>query len=109
MVHLVCFHLSTENKPFEEALKAMGPWSNRVPGAWILETVLSPRQVRDRLAPHLKPEDRLFVARISRAWAARNLGPGFPEWMGRRRTLDPPSPSPVAGPPPAGGRKVPQA
>ena len=109
MVHLVCFHLSAENTPFEEALKAMGPWSNRVPGAWILETVLTPRQVRDRLGPHLKPEDRLFVARISRAWAARNLGTGFPEWMGRRRTIDTPPASPVAGPTARRSRKLPQA
>jgi hypothetical protein len=105
MVHLVCFHLSAENAPFEEALKVMGSWSNRLPGAWVLETALSARQVRDRLGPHMKPEDRLFVARISRAWAARNLGKGFPEWMGRRNTLDPAPANPVRVAP----RKVPEA
>ncbi len=107
MVHLVCFHLSAENAPFEEALKAMGPWSNRVPGAWLVETMLTPRQVRDRLGPHMLPQDRLFVARISRAWASRNLGPGFPDWMERRKTIDP---APASAVPAASRpRKVPEA
>ncbi|MBN1336444.1 MAG: hypothetical protein JXB39_10830 [Deltaproteobacteria bacterium] len=109
MVHLVCFHLSAENQAFEEAIKAMGPWSNRVPGSWIVETILTPRQVRDRLGKHLGAEDRLFVARISRVWASRNLGPGFPDWMERRKTIDPASTSPEAGSPAPAGRKVPQA
>lgn len=84
MVHLVCFHLASDNPQFMDALKSMGNWSNRLPGAWILETRLSPRQVRDNLGSHLGPADRLFVARITRQWAGRGMGTGFQEWMDRR-------------------------
>ena len=85
MVMLVSFHLSEENENFTEALKALGNWSNRVPSAWVLETGLSPRQVRDLLGGHMKPGDRIFVAEIEKNWAGRGMGEGFPEWMQRRR------------------------
>lgn len=85
MMLLVCFQLSDENQPFIDALKAMGNWSNRVEGSWLLETNLTPRQVRDLLGQHMKPQDRLFVARITQNWAGRGMGEGFPEWMGRRK------------------------
>lgn len=88
MVLIVCFQLSAPNKPFEDALKTVGNWSNRLPDAWILETALRPVQVRDLLGTHLKPGDRLFVARIDGNWAGRGMGPGFPEWMGRRKFVD---------------------
>jgi len=84
MVLLVCFALEKENPKFEEALKSLGNWSNRIGGAWILETRLSPRQVRDNLGQHLTPADKLFVARFHGDWAGRGMGPGFPEWMARR-------------------------
>lgn len=88
MVLLVSFQLSKENPAFEGALKSMGNWSNRIQGGWVLETRLSPRQVRDLLGQHMAPEDRLFVARITQNWAGRGMGPGFPEWMNRRTTFN---------------------
>lgn len=85
MVMLVCFHLSEENPGFTEALKSLGNWSNRIPSAWILESNLGPRQVRDVLGSHMKAGDRLFVAEVGRNWSGRGMGQGFPEWMGRRQ------------------------
>ena len=84
MVLLVCFNLTKENPAFENALKSLGNWSNRIAAGWILETRLSPRQVRDNLGQHMATGDRLFVARVTQDWAGRGLGAGFPEWMGRR-------------------------
>ncbi len=84
MMMLVTFQLAEENAAFQEALKALGNWSNRIEGAWVLETPLNPRQVRDNLSAHLKPADRLFIARLSGTWSGRNMGTGFPEWMERR-------------------------
>ena len=69
----------------EKAIKGMGNWSNRLKNAWLLESrTLGARRIRDQLKPHLNETDRLFVARISRNWAGRNMGAGFPEWMQRR-------------------------
>lgn len=88
MVLIVSFQLTAPNPPFEEALKTMGNWSNRIPDAWVLETSLRPVQVRDLLGTHMKPGDRLFVAQINGNWAGRGMGPGFPEWMGRRKLTE---------------------
>jgi hypothetical protein len=88
MVQLVCFQLTDANPAFEEALKSLGNWSNRVPGAWVLETNLRPVQVRDLLGTHMKAGDRLFVAQINGNWAGRGMGPGFPEWMSRRKAFE---------------------
>ncbi|MCB9741911.1 MAG: hypothetical protein H6741_23415 [Alphaproteobacteria bacterium] len=78
------FKLTEDNPEFIEELKAMGNWSNRVDNAWLLETSISPRQVRDLLGQKMKDGDRLFVARITQNWAGRGMGQGFPDWMGRR-------------------------
>ncbi|MCB9797627.1 MAG: hypothetical protein H6741_33475 [Alphaproteobacteria bacterium] len=84
MMMLVTFTLTEENPEFIEELKALGNWSNRIDGAWLLETSVGPRQVRDLLGQKMKEGDRLFVARITQSWAGRGMGQGFPEWMGRR-------------------------
>lgn len=78
-----------ENAAFIEELKTLGNWSNRIApvggGAWLLESPLGPRKVRDMLADKMKPGDRVFVARISQSWAGRGMGDAFPKWMERRK------------------------
>ena len=69
----------------DAAIRTLGNWSNRLEGAWMLESsTLSASAIRDQLKQHLNEADRMFVARISRNWAGRNMGQGFPEWMARR-------------------------
>jgi len=84
MVMLVTFHQEEENEALTDALKSLGNWSNRVPNAWVLESGLSPRQVRDVLGTHMKPGDRVFIAEIKQNWSGRGMGDGFPDWMNRR-------------------------
>lgn len=89
MMFLVCLDLRSKDVIVRErvtaALKTMGNWSNRMNDAWLLETnTQGARAIRDHLKQFLKPEDRLFVARISRNWAGTGMGKGFPEWMQRR-------------------------
>jgi hypothetical protein len=73
----------------EAAIKTMGNWSNRLENGWLLEAKgRGARGIRDHLKQFLGDEDRLFVARISRNWAGRNMGAGFPEWMQRREFGD---------------------
>lgn len=66
------------------AIKALGPWSNRFPATWFVQSRLSARRIRDELKPHLREGDRLFVGQFSRNWAGTAMGGGFPDWMGRR-------------------------
>lgn len=92
MMYLMTFHV----QPGEEAglvrerlaaaIKSMGHWSNRMPDMWLLEPSrpLSAAQIRDHLKQFMGPQDAVLVARISRNWAGRNMGAGFPDWMRRR-------------------------
>ena len=68
------------------AIKSMGSWSNRMPDMWLLEPSrpLNASQIRDHLKQFMGERDGIFVARISRNWSGRNMGPGFPDWMSRR-------------------------
>ena len=68
-------------------LEELGPWSDRLRPTWLVESGLSSAQVRDRLKVHLRPRDRVFVAEISRNWAASGMGAGFGEWLKRRMTM----------------------
>lgn len=75
----------------ERAIKALGNWSNRLRGAWLVESRFSASQIRDLLKPHLfAGSDRLFVVRMSKNWAGTGMGEGFQEWM-TRRNFDPPT------------------
>ena len=68
----------------DAGIKALGNWSSRIPGSWILEVRnMNASNIRDRLKQFINDEkgDRLFVARISKNWAGRNMGNGFPDWL----------------------------
>jgi hypothetical protein len=74
----------------EKALKALGNWSNRMRGVWMIETRFTAQQVRDLLKPCIVPgQDRLLVARMTTSWAATGMGEGFQEWMNRRQFTPP--------------------
>lgn len=89
MMYLIVLELNArapgEYPELERAIKALGNWSNRLKGAWIVESRFSAAQVRDLLKPHVVAgQDRLFVARFTQNWAGTNMGTGFQEWMNRR-------------------------
>jgi hypothetical protein len=81
---------------FVNAVTALGPWSDRLGEAWIVESKLSASRIRDLLKPHLKDTDRLFVSQITQNWASFAMGPQFPAWI-RRRDFS--GPVPAATPP----------
>ncbi len=94
-MYFISFRLQApweEYGDLERALKAMGPWSNRLDPTWLLESRLSSRTIRDLLKPHLKPGDRLFVGQFSQNWAGTNMGDGFPDWLKRRSFQAPTAP-----------------
>ena len=77
---------------FVNAVTALGPWSDRLGDAWIVESKLSASRIRDLLKPHVKESDRLFVGQLTQNWASFAMGPQFPAWI-RRRDFSGPVPA----------------
>jgi len=75
---------ATEYEALKLAIKALGPWSDRLGDTWLVETRLGAGQIRTLLKAHLQAGDRLFVGQFNQNWAGFNMGKGFPEWTKRR-------------------------
>lgn len=87
MMYMIALALSGQKSEYEalfNALKALGPWSNRLGDTWIVQSKHPARRIRDLLKPHIKTTDRVFVSQMTRNWAGTGMGPQFPEWIGRR-------------------------
>lgn len=90
MVYIVCIDIRSEGSARDAviaAIKSLGNWAGRFPDMFLLEPNqrLSASQIRDHLKQFtVDGEDAVFVARISKNWAGRGMGPGFQEWIGRR-------------------------
>lgn len=89
MVYIVCLDIRSEGPARDSviaAIKTLGHWAGRFPDMMILEPHqrLSAGQIRDHLKQFLTGEDAVFVARITKNWAGRGMGPGFQDWIGRR-------------------------
>ena len=95
MMFVIMLELNTRKEDqypdLERAIKALGDWSNRVKGQWLVQSRFPASQIRDLLKPHIDAGDRLFVARLTGSWSATNMGPGFQEWMNRRNYETPPT------------------
>lgn len=94
MTYLIVLELNAraagEYPDLERAIKALGDWSNRVKGTWIVESRFTASQIRDLLKPHIVAgQDRLFVARLNGTWSATGLPEPFQEWMRRRNFAAP--------------------
>lgn len=87
-MYFIALELQGPDENYEglfNALKALGPWSNRLPHTWLIESKASSRQIRDLLKPMIKDTDRLFVGQFTGGnWAGTGMGTGFPEWLNRR-------------------------
>jgi hypothetical protein len=96
MVYSISFTLSgqqSEYQNFIQTLQSLGPWAHRMVNHYIVETSLTPVQVRDILKPHLKPGDRLFVGEMIQNWAATGVPEEFGAWMKRRNFRVPVAPA----------------
>lgn len=75
---------SPEYEGLQLAIKALGPWSDRLGDTWLVESRLGAGQIRTLLKAHMLDGDRLFVGQFTQNWAGYNMGRGFPEWAQRR-------------------------
>ncbi len=90
MMYLVLVELNArpadQYPDLEKAIKALGNWSTRMRGVWMVESRFTAAQIRDLLKPGLDAtKDKLFVSRMTPTWSGTGLGQGFPEWMERRK------------------------
>ncbi len=97
MMYFIATSINGDDEEYEDlvtAIKALGPWSNRLQKVWLVETPFSSRRIRDLLKPHLKFDkgDRLFVGQFTNNWAGTGMGDAFPDWLKRRAFDSPPSP-----------------
>jgi hypothetical protein len=88
MIHIVTYDLTTPNDTSEdyeqiiEAIKSQFPsWCHLEKSVWIIDTQMNVASVRDSLTPYLHKGDVLFVAKLTGAWASRNLGAERVAWM----------------------------
>ena len=87
MMFVIATALQAASEPYtalEAEIRKLGDWSNRLPNAWLVQSRTSALQIRNRLKPHLRIGDRLFVAQLTNRWAGTGMGEGFPEWLKRR-------------------------
>ena len=88
MMYLIVLELNArpadQYPDLERAIKFLGNYSNRLRGAWLVQSRLNASQLRDLLKPHLGDGDKVFVSRMTTNWAGYNMGQGFPEWLKRQ-------------------------
>lgn len=48
---------------------------------FLIEAFVSASTVRDRIKPHLRPNDQLFVGKLDRSAAWTGFDPGFSQWI----------------------------
>ena len=64
------------------AIKRLGSWWHHLDSTWIVETKLSPSEVRDQLKRHVDTGDEIFVVDITdRTWASWGLNQRANRWL----------------------------
>lgn len=84
MAKLISYDLRQPGRdyaPLHEVIKALGVWWHCLESIWIVDTALSPAQVRDRLTPHIDANDLLVVVELTGSWASYGLSKECNDWL----------------------------
>ncbi len=103
MLFLIAFQLLGDEQlhtGFYEALDRMGMNVRVFDGVYLLETGWTAYAVRKQLLPHLKPNDRLIVAKMHRDDCAEQFPKAINTFIGRYITELSPQPTAVQIVPP---------
>lgn len=66
----------------EQAIKSLGStWWHHLDSTWIVVTELSATEVRDKLTPHLKSNDKILVVKSGREAAWRGFNDRGSTWL----------------------------
>lgn len=67
MIYLISYELKTNNSysDFYEAIKSYGLWWHYLDKVWLVKTTDTPKQIYEKLQPHLDESDHIFVAEVN--------------------------------------------
>jgi hypothetical protein len=101
---LVTYHPARPTGPtyrrLELAMRVAGGDVQAIDSTWLVNAPLTAIELRDRLAPHLAPDDRVLVAELTGRLAAHGPVPGVWDWLARQ--VEAARGAPSGTPPPAG-------
>jgi hypothetical protein len=101
---LVTYHPGGPTGPphrrLELAMRAAGGDVQAIDSTWLINAPLTPLEFRDRLAPHLAPDDRVLIVELTGSLAAHGPVSGVWDWLARQleAARGAPPPTPPAGP-----------
>lgn len=84
MVYIVTYDLKKPIRNYEDlykGLQSFGTWWHQTGSVWIIVTHKSAAEVRDYLRQFIDSNDKLFVGRLNRNWAASGFDRGEYDWL----------------------------
>jgi hypothetical protein len=84
VIHQIDYDLRKPGRNYDDllaAIKALGAWAHPLKSAWVVETLLTAHQVRDRLLQHIDANDGLLVTRLAGEAAWHGLVPDVAQWL----------------------------
>jgi len=84
MVYFVAYDLRKPDRNYDDLikeLKSFGTWWHQTGSVWIIVTSKTTVEVRDYLKQFLDSNDKLFVAQISKQWAATGFKTQEYNWL----------------------------
>lgn len=84
MVYCISYDLKTPGKdygPLNEAIKSFGRWWHQTGSVWLVSSDKSSAEIRDFLKSNIDSNDKLFVIRVARNWAAIGFSQEEYNWL----------------------------
>lgn len=84
MVYIISYDLKTPDRNYEDlikGLKSFGTWWHQTGSVWVIVTAKSVSEVRDYLRQFIDSNDKLFVVRLAKNWAATGFDTKEYEWL----------------------------
>lgn len=83
-VNIVTYDLKVKNNDDADVIKVLKQtftWLHLQESVWLVDTALTPQQVRDILMGYMKPGDSLFVDRLAGPWATYGVNDVALAWL----------------------------
>lgn len=84
MVYFIAYDLRKPDRNYDDLikeLKSFGTWWHQTGSVWIVVTSKTTVEVRDYLKQFIDANDKLFVAQVSKNWAASGFTEQEYNWL----------------------------